>query len=235
MPPAARLLCLAVLGAVALGADTGGFAYVTFFYGGDTSAASLLSTRVLLSSLRRTGTPYPAVVVVPPGLPAVVHDVLTTEGAVVRVLGSVVAPDLSSPVVEQATVHFRNKLLLWSLTDFQRLVLLDHDDLGAWLPIGPCRPLTPLAAPLRAPAARLLRVKAFVGVAWKRVRPPWASGLRAVGWVVPRSSRLPCRGSGGNALPCTYRTPPPPPTPTPRAVTPAPHVCCSVGQHRRAV
>lgn len=110
------------------------FAYVTFYYGGDSSAASLLSTRVLLSSLRRTGTEYPIVVVVPPSVPSIVHDVLTTEGALVTTISGVVAPDLSTSLTAQALTHFRNKLLLWSLTEYRRLVLLDHDDLGGWLP-----------------------------------------------------------------------------------------------------
>jgi alpha-N-acetylglucosamine transferase len=103
---------------------------VTFYYGGDPTAASLLSTRVLLSSLRRTGTQHPVVVVVPPSVPTIVHDVLATEGALVTALTGVTAPDLSSSLTAQALAHFRNKLLLWSLTEYRRLVLLDHDDLG---------------------------------------------------------------------------------------------------------
>jgi hypothetical protein len=124
------LIVLAVASATAA-PGVSSFAYVTFYYGGDSSAASLLSTRVLLSSLRRTGTEYPIVVVVPPSVPSIVHDVLTTEGALVTTMSSVVAPDLSASLSAQALTHFRNKLLLWTLTEYRRLVLLDHDDLGA--------------------------------------------------------------------------------------------------------
>ena len=114
----------------ALGAANDAYAYVTYFYGDDTTAASLLATRVLVSSLKQSGTSHPVAVLVPPSLPRVVREVLEFEGAVVRPVAGMVTPKSTDTDVERALVHFRNKLLLWTLTEYTRVVLLDSDDLG---------------------------------------------------------------------------------------------------------
>jgi hypothetical protein len=107
------------------------YAYATFFYGEEDTAASLLATRVLLSSLRRSGTLYPVVVLVPPTLPRAFRDVLELEGGTVRAVAGFTVPTVGDDDVQRALIHFRNKLLLWTLSEFTRVVLLDSDDLGA--------------------------------------------------------------------------------------------------------
>lgn len=84
-----------------------------------------------MKSIRLTGTQYPTVVLVPPSLPRCYRALLEGEGSVVRDVAGLVIPSVNLSPEEQSVVHFKNKLLLWGLKEFERIVFLEFDDLGA--------------------------------------------------------------------------------------------------------
>ncbi len=102
------------------------FAYAVTF----DRALRVRRSQVLIRSIQQTQTPHNVVVLVPPRIPQHMRMLLDAEGATVLELSGLQRPSDASSVELSAVIHARNKLLLWSLTQFRRIVYLEFDDLG---------------------------------------------------------------------------------------------------------
>ena len=97
--------------------------------------------QVLVRALASTGTKYDVVVMVPPDLPVSVQLLLAFEGAVVRVVHGLRHPRGEQHALPMAT-HLRNRVHVWALTEYRRVVLLDETHSGtACSCVGLCRRL----------------------------------------------------------------------------------------------
>ncbi len=93
-----------------------------------TSPNYLTGVRVLRASLVRVGSPYPFVVVVTPGITAEDRALLEADGCLVREVAPIRPPaGLRDSYANARFAEVWTKLAVWTLTEFERLVVLDAD------------------------------------------------------------------------------------------------------------
>ncbi|SEQ81724.1 glycosyltransferase family 8 protein [Microlunatus flavus] len=96
-----------------------------------TQQTYLTGVRVLRASLARAGSPYPFVVVVTPTITAEDRALLEADGCLVREVQPIRPPaGLQDHYANARFAEVWTKLAVWSLTEFDRLVVLDADMLA---------------------------------------------------------------------------------------------------------
>jgi len=113
------------------------YAYATIHYEGTPKDAEyLLAIRVMMRSLRRTGTKADVVVLVSPNVKAETRQVLRQDGAIVTEVPNLANPYKAAqaqgePQRYLARFEFTlNKLYMWNLTQYERVVYLDADNIA---------------------------------------------------------------------------------------------------------
>lgn len=102
------------------------FAYVTIHYEGTPADTEyVLGIRVLLQSLQPLQHPF--IVLASSSVTQATRDLLTAEGATIRAVEDVENP-FSHGLARFA--HTFNKLYLWNMTEFDRLIYLDADNIA---------------------------------------------------------------------------------------------------------
>ena len=93
-----------------------------------TQPTYLTGVRVLRASLARVGSPYPFVVVVTPTISAEDRALLAADGCLVREVAPIRPPaGLRDSYANARFAEVWTKLAVWTLTEFERLVVLDAD------------------------------------------------------------------------------------------------------------
>eukprot|EP00501_MAST-03F_sp_TOSAG23-6_P002433 GSMAST32.ASY1.ANO1.2542.1 assembled CDS len=104
------------------------YAYATIHYEG-TNADDfyLLGVRTMHQSIKRSGTKYPFVVLVSPEVRQSTRDTLISDGAILKDVENVF-----NPFTGHVKKHFTktlNKIHLWGMTEYDRVVYLDADNI----------------------------------------------------------------------------------------------------------
>lgn len=100
------------------------FAWVTLL----TQPTYVPGVETLWRSLQNSGSPWPLVVMVTPGIDLAVRESLTADGCVIRevpILGP--DPSLAHRYANARFADVWSKLAVWTLTEYQRVVFLDAD------------------------------------------------------------------------------------------------------------
>ncbi|SDU86206.1 Glycosyl transferase family 8 [Microlunatus sagamiharensis] len=93
-----------------------------------TQPTYLTGVRVLKASLARVGSPYPFVVVVTPTISAEDRALLEADGCLLREVAPIRPPaGLRESYANARFAEVWTKLAVWTLTEFERLVVLDAD------------------------------------------------------------------------------------------------------------
>lgn len=93
-----------------------------------TQPSYLTGVRVLRASLARVGSPYPFVVVVTPTISLEDRALLEADGCLVREVAPIRPPaGLRDSYANARFAEVWTKLAVWTLTEFERLVVLDAD------------------------------------------------------------------------------------------------------------
>jgi len=111
------------------------YAYTTIFYEGTPKDAEyLLGARVMIRSLKRTGTKHDIVVLVSPNVQPETKRIFRADGAIVLDV-----PNIPNPFKKmsrndqkyQSRFEFTlNKLYMWNLTQYERVVYMDADNIA---------------------------------------------------------------------------------------------------------
>lgn len=131
---AAAALCAAVAAVPAARAASQN-AYATIHYEGTPlDAEYLLGLRTLHASIKASGTDQDFVVLTSPNVCEETKQTLREDGAIVRVVENVPNP-FASDVDRRRTykprfAHTFNKLLVWNMTEYERVVYLDEDNVA---------------------------------------------------------------------------------------------------------
>ena len=121
---------LVFVGLAALAATEERFAYVAMHYEGTPADTEyILALRILIHSLK--GTKHDIVVLVSDSVSAKSRNLFMEEGAIIRQVDDV--PNPFSHVLARFKNTF-NKLHLWNMTDYTRVIYLDSDNIVLHLP-----------------------------------------------------------------------------------------------------